>query len=821
MASYLAIGIMSGATLLLELALLRLFAVQQFYHFAFMAISLALLGAGASGSILSVRGRRFPPAWLCLLFGVTTLAAYSIINYSPFDSFSIAWDRRQILHLAVYFLAATVPFLFSGLLVGGELMRAGKAGTAASHRVYGSNLIGSALGSVLSLPFLSLVGGEGAVLIAVAAGGAAGFLFTGFSSKRVTQEDMLPTQVESRATAGGERSAKMVGLIAPVILMAGAALALLLRPDFMKQRLSPYKTLSLLSQVADFKHVLSSWDATARLDAVESDAIHIMPGLSLLSPVGPPTQAGLLLDGDNLMPILGLSPDSDEASLLADYLPEGIGFLLRPRGRTLVVEAGAGMSVLFALASGAEHVTAVEDNRLVIEALRDGYRDFSHGLYSDDRVTVINQSGRIYVRQPGNKRFDLLFIALTDPHRPVTSGAYSLTENYVYTVDAMRDYLNVLDEHGWLLMTRWLQTPPSESARAFGMIAAALAESGRDPAAHLAAFRSLRTMTILASMEPITAAEVEIVRTFLTQRGFDAVYFPGIRLDELNRFNILPEPVYSQLFGRILADAHGTYADYRYDIRPPTDDHPFFFHYFRWRQTPEIMATLGMSWQPFGGSGFFVLVALLLLVGLASVLLIAGPLMVQRFWATGNRGAAPGWRLRVIIYFGALGLAFLFVEIPLAQRFILVLEQPVTALAFVLFSLLLFSGFGSWSVSRWRLRPALIALVLLIAIYPLILEPVSTLALRMPDWIRIGMTVLALSPLGFLMGVPFAAGLRLVERREPSLVPWAWAINGSFSVISAVLAVMVALSWGFSAVLWLGAAAYAAAFFAFAPFELS
>ena len=124
-------------------------------------------------------------------------------------------------------------------------------------------------------------------------------------------------------------------------------------------------------------------------------------------------------------------------------------------------------------------------------------------------------------------------------------------------------------------------------------------------------------------------------------------------------------------------------------------------------------------------------------------------------------------------------------------------------------------------MSRWRLRPALIALVLLIAIYPLILEPVSTLALRMPDWIRIGMTVLALSPLGFLMGVPFAAGLRLVERREPSLVPWAWAINGSFSVISAVLAVMVALSWGFSAVLWLGAAAYAAAFFAFAPFELS
>ena len=168
-------------------------------------------------------------------------------------------------------------------------------------------------------------------------------------------------------------------------------------------------------------------------------------------------------------------------------------------------------------------------------------------------------------------------------------------------------------------------------------------------------------------------------------------------------------------------------------------------------------------------------------------------------------------RWRVFVYFACLGLAFLFVEIPLAQRFILVLEQPVAALAVVLFALLLFSGLGSLTVQHWRLAWGLGALIVLIGLYPLLLQPLSALALRFPEWGRIGLSVLALAPLGYLMGLPFAGGLRVVEAHNAALVPWAWAINGSVSVMSAVLAVMLALSWGFSAVLWMGAMAYAGA----------
>ena len=604
MAYYLGIGLLSAATLLLELSLLRLFAVQQFYHFAFMAVSLALLGAGASGSLLSVWQKRIASRWLCLAFGVTTVFAYLTINFLPFDSFSIAWDKRQLLYLAIYFLAAAVPFLFSGLFVGGELMAAGQEGR--SHRVYAANLIGSAMGSLGSLPALAAFGGEGVVILAAILGWVAGLLFIGTGDWRLETKSL--------------RSLVSVLTTIALCLFSLVGLATLLRPPaFLAQRLSPYKTLSILSQALDSQHTLTGWDATARIDVVESGAIHVMPGLSLLAPVGPPPQAGLLLDGDNLMPITGLAPDADEAAVLADHLPVGLAYELRPNGRTLIIEAGTGMDVLWALASGAEAVTAVEENRLILETVQNEFNQFTGGLYNDPRVTAVNQSGRVYARRPETEEFDLVIVALTDPHRPVTSGAYSLTEDYVYTVQAMGDYLQKLEEDGLLLVTRWLQTPPSESGRLLGTMAAALAADGKNPADHLIALRTLRTIAILASARPVAGSDIEKTRQFLRQRGFDAVYFPGIQAEDLNRFNVLAEPVYHDLFQRVLADSVATYADYRFDIRPPTDDRPFFFHYFKWRQTPEILAGLGLSWQPFGGSGFFVLVALLVLVALAAV----------------------------------------------------------------------------------------------------------------------------------------------------------------------------------------------------------
>ena len=791
MAFFIGITLLSAAMILLELTLLRLFAIQQFYHFAFMAISLALLGAGASGSLLTVRGRKFSPNNLSLFFSLTTLGTYLVINYLPFDSYSIAWDNRQILYLFIYFTVVAFPFFFAGLLVGGELMATGhKQGRAATHHVYAANLIGSAVGSLASLLVLNALGSVGAVFVVVIAGGLSAFVFS------LSKHPM------------DKRNLSLAGALAVVATGLGL---LAFRPGILDLQLSPYKTLPILSHTLDANHLLSVENATARVDVVESSTIHVMPGLSLQAPTTLPDQAGLMLDGDNLMPVSSLDPDSEQARLLSAYRPEGISSILRPEAETLVIGAGTGTEVLFSLAGGSNRITAVEENGLIIDTIQEILPDQSRYMVDDPRVQNIEQSGRVFARRSVDEEFDVIILALTDPHRPVTSGAYSLTEDYSYTVEAFADYMNALAGDGILIVTRWLQTPPSESARTFGALVEALNSRDIDPEKHLIAFRTIRTMTIVAGRKAFSPEEINRVQSFLATRGFDGVYWPGIQGVDLNQFNLLPEADYHNLFTAILENPKKVYEEYRFDIRPALDDRPFFFHYFKWRQTPEILASLGLTWQPFGGSGYFVLVALLILVALAAALFIIGPLLLLRYRKDKQphtKKSTSISQIRVLGYFAFLGLAFLFVEIPLAQRFILVLDHPVTALAVVIFTILFFSGLGSLTVPRWPMRLGFVLLLCILALYPFLLEPISNQILGLSEGARIILTITTLAPLGYFMGLPFAGGLKVVEAQDARLVPWAWAINGSFSVISSVLAVMLALSLGFSVVLWLGAVAY-------------
>ena len=781
----LGVGLVSAATLLLELTLTRLFSVAQFYHFAFMAISLALLGSGASGSLLAVRpgwGRR--PALLALLFALSVPVSALVFNSVPFDSYSMAWDRRQVGYLAAYFASAGLPFLFGGLVVGSRLA----ADTERAHRTYAASLLGSAAGCGLALPALATLGGEGALLLAGALAGLGAAAFA------------WPRKLASLALAG---------------LAALGMWAAITPPGVFEQRLSPRKDLVLALLAPGAEHALTAWNAIARVDVVESRSIHIVPGLSLNSPAGPPPQIGVTLDGDTLMPISGVSPA--EAEPFARYLPLAAAYELRPGAETLVVEPGGGLDVLTALANGAGHVTALSDNPLLLRVVGEEYGDYTEGLYNDARVTLVEEGGRAYLRGPG-PAYDIIDLALTDSFRPVTSGAYSLSEHYTYTVEAFADGLARLEEDGLLVATRWVQTPPTETLRTLGGAIAALEGRGvSEPGEQVMAFRTLRTLTLLVGARPFRPEEVDSLRAFLTARSYDLVWAPGMAPEEANRFSVLPEAVYYNGFRALLegtpAERDAFYAEYEFDVRPATDNRPFFFHYFKWRQTPDVLAALGHTAQPFGGSGYFVLLALLGLVTGAAGLLIVAPVAVARR----GGGLDYGGTGRVLVYFLALGLGFLFVEIPLAQRFILLVGRPVTALVVVLFALLLFSGIGSALSPRLPLPHTLGVLVALVAVYPALVDGLLRGTLGAPLVVRGLVATLALAPLGLAMGVPFAAGLALVEGERPGLTAWAWAINGSASVVSAVLAVVVAMGWGLAAVLWSGAAAYGLALAAIWP----
>jgi hypothetical protein len=785
------VAALAAATLLLESTLTRLLAVAQFYHFAFLVISLALLGFGASGTLLTVAPRLRSVAVDRLLAGVgiataaSIVLAYAVANLLPFDSYSIAWDRRQILYFVLYYLALTLPFVCGGLGIGAALA----AGQGRSHRIYAANLLGSAAGVLLAPLMLGLAGVLGAVLTSVLVA-------------------ILP------ALALRPRWPVRIILVGCLIGLSALGALNLSDRGPLGMTISPYKGLAQAQRVPGATSLFGRWDAAARADVVAGAHTRMAPGLSYAYTGTVPVQIGLSLDADSLKPITLAAPEEFAA---APFMPEAVAFELRPSGRVLVLEPGGGLGILQALAGGADTVTAVPGNALLRRAVAQtaGAAD----VYANPRVQTAEESTRVHVRRDPAV-YDIVYFPLTDPYRPITSGAYSLGESYALTVEAFQDALARLAPDGVLVITRWLQKPPSESLRLFATLIEALQHDSVSkstiPARSLVAFRGIQTITVLAKPGGWTADELARVRESAATRRYDLVWAPDVQPDEVNRFNRLASPEDYNLMRALLEapDRAAFYAGARFAIEPSTDDHPFFFHFFRWGQTGDVLAALGRTWQPFGGSGYLVLFALLALVLLLSALLILAPLLVTR----GSAGPRPtaSQRGTTALYFSALGIAFLFVEIPLIQRWILVLGNTTYAFTAVVLTLLLFSGLGSLLArARWLPKRAVLWALSALALMTALAGSVFVdAAIGWPPVARTGVLIASLAPMALLMGLPFPLGLAWLETLGGSgrvLLPWAWAINGCASVIASVLAAILAISYGFTVVLALGAGAYAVA----------
>lgn len=772
---YLALGLISAGMLAFEVSLSRLFAVQQFHHFAFMVVSLAVLGVSASGLALTLLPRQPPLSSLAAGFSLAVVGAYWVINQIPFDSYAIAWDRSQVWILLLYFTAAAVPFLIAGWAAGLSLAQAGTG----AHRPYAVVFLGSGLGAPAAL----LVHGMGGSLAAVALAAGLGAL--------------------AMLAAAGTARRRLAAFGWSLAILASA----ILRPVALEPTLSPYKPLALARHSAGARQSLTGWDPVSRLDAVEGGGTHVFPGMSLRPGGLVPAQVGLFLDADGPLPLTAIDPTSEEAVDLAARMPSDLAHQLRPGAHTLLLDPGGGLEAQLALARGATGVTVPSDDRLVVRALDGPYAQWVSDLLGDPRLTLHPRSSR-GVLAASEGEYDLVQFALTDAYRPVTSGAFSLNEEYGLTLESLRAAYRALGPDGVLFLPRWLGTPPSESARAWATILAALeAEGVSEPDALLVAFREIRSAGILVGARPWTENELAVVREFLRVNEFDPIFLPGWRSEEINRRNRLPEPVYHQLFLALLTDRQETIETHDFRLAPTSDDRPFFFHFFRWRQTPAVLATLGQQMEPFGGSGYLVLLALLALMAFLALPLMVVPLVAARR-RTG--GGGPGWRTTA--YFGALGAGYLLVEVPLISRLTLLLDRPAYSLATVLFTLMLASGLGSLLSPRANLARALGALVLVLVGTTALLPIVIRLALPLPLIARLALAVGLLLPAGTLMGIPFAAGLARLERAAPGLIPWAWGLNGAVSGLAGVTAALMALDWGFTAVLSVGAAAYALAF---------
>jgi hypothetical protein len=416
-----------------------------------------------------------------------------------------------------------------------------------------------------------------------------------------------------------------------------------------------------------------------------------------------------------------------------------------------------------------------------------------------------------------DSRYDLIQIGLLDSFGASGAGVQALNESYIYTIGALREYLADLEPGGLLAITRWIKMPPRDSVKLLATAIEALRQTGvNDPGRRIAMIRSWNTSTLLVRNGAFTPGEIERIRTFARSRSFDTAYFPGMRAGEANRFNRLAEPYIYDAAVALLGDRPGDFfGRYKFHVDPATDDRPYFFHFFRWQTLPEVMALRKAGGAGLIEWGYLVLVATLMQAAVLGLVLILLPLsLVRHAWPAGT-GRQFGF------YFLLLGLAFLFVEMAFIQKFILFLSNPLYSVAVVLSGFLLFAGLGSAlseRFARWLPWPgvspvaaAVGAIAVMALLYVLVLPVVFSRFIGFTDPVKITVSLALIAPLAFFMGMPFPLGLGRLAASAPGFVPWAWGINGFASVVSAVLATLLAIEFGFNVVIVLALLLYALA----------
>jgi hypothetical protein len=487
------------------------------------------------------------------------------------------------------------------------------------------------------------------------------------------------------------------------------------------------------------------------------------------------------------------------------------------------------MDVLQARYHQARRIDAVELNPQVVDLVQQVHAEFAGHLYSAPDVQLHIAEVRGFV-STSHEHYDLIQMALLDSFGAAAAGVHALHESYLYTVEALQAYLSHLRPGGFLAITRWLRLPPRDSLKLFAMALTALERAGAaHPAQQLALIRGWQTITLLVKHGEFTAADITNIQAFCDGRSFDVAYYPGMPAALANRYNILEAPYVFEGAMALVGDRrHEFIRRYKYDITPATDDRPYFFHFFRWRVLPEILALRGQGGLPLLEWGYLILIAALLQAMVVSAVLIVAPL-----WWRRRRTTSRAYRCCIGGYFAALGLAFLFIEIAFMQRFILFLSHPLSAMAAVLCAFLVFAGLGSGYAARLmahaqalphqptgrRVACAIAGIVSIVLLYLLLLGPLLQWGQWLPQGVKMGLTLALIAPLAFCMGMPFPLGLAYVSSHTPELVPWVWGVNGCTSVLSAVLATILAIHYGFVVVVSLALTLYglAALVFSRAP----
>lgn len=820
----LAVALVSAGALAYEVLLTRLFSIVQWHHYAYMVISIALLGYGASGAFLALAGealRRHLGAVFAAgaaLFAVSAVASFAVAERLPFNALAVIWEPRQLLFLPFLYALFALPFFGAATCIGLALA----AFPERIGRIYRYDLIGAAAGAIgLMLALFVLFPDTALRLVAVL-----GLLAAALA---ISLRD-------SGAIRKGRAAACAVAAIA-----ACAALP----PSWTALHLSEYKGLSQALLVPGAKVLAEESSPLGLITVVSSPTVPLRhaPGLSVNNTTEPPAQLGVFTDGDGLTAITAFDGRREPLAYL-DSMLAALPYHLLEKPAVLILGAGGGADVLLALMHGAPAIDAVELNPQLVRLVAERFAPFAGHLYQRPGVRVHVAEARSFVAGRRD-RYDLIQIPLLDSFAAAAAGTHSLSESYVYTIEAFEQYLDRLRPGGYLAITRWLKLPPRDSLRLFATAVSALERRGiGEPGRQLALVRSWNTTTLLVKNGPLSDQDTARVRRFADERAFDLAFLPGMAREEANRFNILDQAEFFDGAVALLGPERDAFLrDYKFDIAPTTDDRPYFFDFFKWRALPELFERRALGGAALLDWGYLVLAATLIQSAALALVLILAPLL----WLGRDRReskAADLGRWRVVLYFLAIGVAFLFIEIASIQRFVLFLGHPVYAIPVVLCGFLFFAGLGSGIAPTLTARleavrarspqrspigaadrlfrrfvrvrhPALtlaVAGIAIAALMHLVLAlPLFRWLMPLSGALKIAVSLVLIAPLAFFMGMPFPLALARVAAARPALVPWSWGINGCASVLSAVLAILLAMSLGFNAVVLIAIALYVVA----------
>lgn len=733
----------SFSGLVLQITITRIFSTAIWYHYAFVAISVALFGWGLGGVFLQFLGRRLRLRALDLSPVIALIFSFSI----PIYVWAILQFPMSPSYINFYYVASTVPFLVGGIFMA--LLFDNFAHLA--NKVYFADLAGASLACLSVEPLLGLLGAESTALMLGMTASVAGLSMSLVSRKRkLLAICLIGLAINSSIFLNNVQHSSISISTAPSKLM-----------------------FHLLGTNPELHLVLTRWNSFSRIDVVEGK----LPEHEL---------ASIFIDADASTSVLKWDGRIESAQYLKatiDFLP----YYLVNEPKTLIIGSGGGKDVIISLVGESSKVVAVELNPIIVQVTRN-YGEKAGNVYNHDKVEVVVDEGRSFISR-SKEKYDVIVLKLVDSWAAISAGGYALAENYLYTLEAFKQYLDHLTDDGVLVMVRWDREVPRlvlTAVKALQARGKTIQEAGRHIAIILRECEPGTPRGVLSlfmlKKNPLSIGQAEEIRdrTLALGSNYQVCYIPYL-------YGL--EPYFGLFNGTISLDQF--YADYPLKIEPVTDDNPYYFCFEK--PIPEPLSNL------------------IKLTSLLAVAFVAVPWIFKRKRATKHSKGTCSF----IIYFSALGLAYILLEVALIQKFILLLGYPTRALSTILFSLLLSSGIGSFVSGRIGKRSPLknillacAVIMIIVASYVSFLPSLFAILFPQDTTVRTIFTTILLFPLGFFMGIPFPTGLRILNSFSNQNIPWMWGVNGAMSVFGSVLATTIGIIWGFNYAIAMGAAAY-------------